>query len=196
VVGHRIRDLVRAHGSQPSRFSPWFAWSTMERVRSAIRRLVTVAGVAFVGSIGFADDWTVGPIVIGLGAVLPAVPTFAISAVAYGLVQYGASRWMLRGWNDWLQRGHGRRIEQHLEKWRRGRIMRYPVRWITHGSPFWYGLASVIFAPVVVVAVAQLASEEPVPDRRVVLSSVIYGIWFAGLYTAIGYGIGTGVRSA
>jgi hypothetical protein len=48
---------------------------------------------------------------------------------------------------------------------------------------------------VVVVAVAQLASDEPLPHRRVMLSSATYGVWFAALYTAIGYGVGEGVRS-
>jgi hypothetical protein len=48
---------------------------------------------------------------------------------------------------------------------------------------------------VVVVAVAQLASDEPLPHRRVMLSSATYGVWFAALYTAIGYGVGEGVMS-
>jgi hypothetical protein len=30
----------------------------------------------------------------------------------------------------------------------------------------------------------------------VILSSAIYGVWFAALYTSIGYGVGEGVRSA
>lgn len=168
----------------------------MDAVRSVISRLQTLAGTAFVGVMAFADDWTVGPIVIALGAELPAVPTFAITAGVYGIVQYATCQWMLRRWNDWLEHDHGQRIEQRLEKWRSSRFLHHPVRWITHGSPFWYALASVIFAPVVVVAVAQLASERPIPQRRVVVSSAIYALWFAALYTAIGLGIATGIHSA
>lgn len=163
-------------------------------VRSALRRVETVAVGAFVAMIGFTDDFTVGPIVIALAAVLPALLTFAITAGVYSLVQYGACRWLLRRWDEWIH-GSGHRLERQLEKWRKGRILKYPVRWITHGSIFWFGLASVIFASVVVIAVAQLSSDEPVPHRRVILSSAIYGVWFAGLYTAVGYGVGEGVRS-
>jgi hypothetical protein len=149
---------------------------------------------AFVTMIGFFDDAVVGPIVIALAAVLPALLTFAITAGVYSLVQYASCRWLLRRWDEWIH-GNGQRLEQRVEKWRNGRILKYPFNWITHGSTFWFGLASVIFASVVVVAVSQLASDKPVPHRRVILSSAIYGVWFAALYTSIGYGVGRGVRS-
>jgi hypothetical protein len=132
--------------------------------------------------------------VIALAAFLPALVTFAVTAAVYGLVQYAACRWLLRRRDEWLE-GHGHRLERRLEKWRNGRVLKYPVRWITHGGILWYALASVIFSSVVVIAVAQLASAEPLPRRRVILSSAIYGTWFAALYTAVGYGIGEGVRS-
>lgn len=167
----------------------------MTPVRREARRALNIAVGAFVAIIGFADDWTIGPIVVALGAVLPALLTFAVTAVAYSLVQYSACRWLLRRWSEWMD-GSGQRLERRLERWRNGRILRYPVRWITHGSVFWFGLASVIFASVVVVAVAQVSNDEPIPRRRVVLSSVVYGVWFAALYTAAGYGIGRGVRDA
>jgi len=163
-------------------------------LQSGIHRVLTVAIGAFVTMIAFFDDFTVGPIVIALAAVLPALLTFAITAGVYSFVQYAACRWLLRRWEEWIH-GNGQRLERRLEKWRNRRILKYPVNWITHGSIFWFGLASVIFASVVVVSVAQLASDEPVPHRRVVLSSAIYGVWFAALYTSIGYGIGEGVRS-
>jgi hypothetical protein len=163
-------------------------------LHSGIHRVLTVAIGAFVTMIAFFDDFTVGPIVIALAAVLPVLLTFAITAGVYSLVQYAACRWLLRRWEEWIH-GNGQRLERRLEKWRNGRILKYPVNWITHGSIFWFGLASVIFASVVVVSVAQLASDEPVPHRRVILSSAIYGVWFAALYTSIGYGIGEGVRS-
>ena len=45
---------------------------------------------AIVTVLGFFDDVTIGPIVIGLSAVLPALATFVGTAVVYSLVQYGA----------------------------------------------------------------------------------------------------------
>lgn len=166
----------------------------MHALRTAIDRAVTLVGVAFIGAIGFADDWTVGPIVVALGALLPALPTFVIAAGAYGLVQYGTCEWMQRRWGDWIGK-RGRRIEAQLERWRRGRILRHPARWITRDSIFLFVLASVIFAPVIVVAIARISSDRPISRRRMLLSCAIYGVWFAALYTAIGYGIGIEVRS-
>jgi hypothetical protein len=167
----------------------------MSALRMGIKRVMTIAMGAFVTVIGFFDDPAIGPIVIALAAALPALLTFAITACVYSLVQYLSCRWLLRRWDEWIQ-GNGHRLKGRLEKWRSGRFLRYPVGWITNGSILWFGLASVIFASVVVVAVAQLASDKPVPHHRVVLASVIYAVWFAALYTSIGYGIGEGVRSA
>lgn len=159
----------------------------------AIRALLTTAIATFVGAIAFVDDLVIGPIVIALAAWLPALVTFAVAAGAYSFVTLWACEWMLRRWESWIA-GNGSRLERRFEKWRRGRLLKYPVRWIERGSTFWFALASVILGTVIVVAVARLSTGEPVPRRRVVVSAVVYGVWFAALYTAIGFGIGGGVR--
>ena len=155
----------------------------------------TVAG-AIVTALGFFDDLTVGPIVIGLAAVLPALATFAVTAVVYSLVQNWASRWLIDHWDQWISGDNGRRFEKRLEKWREGRVTRRAVEWVTSGSIWQYALASIILATVDVVAIWRISTKGEIPQRRVVLSAAVYGTWCAALWTAAGYGIGVGIRSA
>lgn len=154
----------------------------------------TVAS-AIVTAIGFFDDVTVGPIVIALAAVLPAVLTFAITAVVYSLVQYWASMWLIRHWDEWIHGASGRRFEARLEKLRQSRFTRRAVAGVTSGSTVAYVVASIALAAVDVVAIWKLASADPIPQRRVVLSAAVYGTWCAAFWTAAGYGIGVGIRS-
>jgi len=167
--------------------------TTRQRVRSVVGgSLATV----IVTALGFFDDWTVGPIVIALAAVLPALATFAITAVVYGFVQYGASLWLVRGWDEWMKSDDGRRFAARLQKRRQGRITSRAVQWITHGSIWWFVVGSVILATVDVVAILQLTSAESVPRPRIMVSAAVYGTWCAALWTAAGYGIGKGISLA
>jgi hypothetical protein len=154
----------------------------------------TVAG-AIVTVLGFFDDVTIGPIVIGISAVLPALATFLGTAVVYSLVQYGASEWLIHHWDEWIQDEHGRRFVARLQKWRERRITRRAVEGVTRGSLIGYVLASVVLAAVDVVAIWNLSSTEPLPQRNVALSAGVYGTWCAALWTATGYGISVGISS-
>ena len=164
-----------------------------DRLKSVLNG--TIAG-AIVTVIGFFDDSTIGPIVVALAAVLPALLTFAITAVVYSLVQYWASMWLSRHWAGWIQSGSGRRAEGRLEKWRQGRILGRVVRGVTSGSIWWYAVASLAFAAVDVVAIWNLSSDKPIPQRRIMIASIVYGTWCAVLWTSAGYGVGFGIRSA
>jgi hypothetical protein len=46
-----------------------------------------------------------------------------------------------------------------------------------------------------VVAIWNLSSKVPLPQRKVTLSAVVYGTWCAALWTATGYGISVGIDS-
>jgi hypothetical protein len=154
----------------------------------------TVAG-AIVTVLGFFDDVTIGPIVIGLSAVLPALATFVGTAVVYSFVQYGASEWLIHHWDAWIHGENGRRFEARLGKWRQSRLTRGAVEGVTKGSLLAYTFASIVLAAVDVVAIWNLSSKEPLPQRNVVLSAVVYGTWCAALWTATGYGISVGIKS-
>lgn len=157
-----------------------------------LRHLLTTAVATFVAAIAFVDDLVIGPIVIALAAWLPALLTFAVAAGAYSFLTLWACEWMLRRWEQWIA-GHGSRLERRFEKWRQGRLLKYPVRWIERGSTVGFALASVILGTVIVTAVVRLSTGQSVPRRRLIISSIVYGVWFAALYTAIGFGIGDGV---
>ena len=151
---------------------------------------------AIVTVLGYFDDLTVGPIVIAAAAKLPALATFAVTAVVYGLVQYGASRWLIRHWDEWVAGENGRRFEARVQKWRQGRVTRRLVDGVTSGSLLWYVIASIAFATVDIVAIWKLSTTEPMPESRLVLSSIVYATWCAALWTAAGYGIHVGISSA
>jgi hypothetical protein len=151
---------------------------------------------AIVTVIGYFDDLTVGPIVIALATQLPALLTIAVTAVVYGFVQYWASIWLIDHWDEWIQGESGKRFDARLEKWRHGRFTQRLVEGVTGGSIFWYVVASLAFAAVNIVGIWKLSTDEPMPQRRIVLSAVVSATWCAALWTAAGYGIHVGISSA
>lgn len=164
-----------------------------ERLKSVLNSTIAAAIVTV---IGYFDDLTVGPIVIALAAKLSALLTFAVTAVVYGFVQYWASIWLIDHWDEWIQGERGKRFEARLEKWRQGRLTQRLVEGVTGGSIFWYVVASLAFATVNIVGIWKLSTDEPMPQRRIVLSAVVYATWCAALWTAAGYGIHVGISSA
>jgi hypothetical protein len=169
---------------------------TQRQVRDRVTGFINGAlAAAITAALGYFDDLTVGPIVIALAAKLPAVPTFAITAVVYGFVQYWASIWLIRHWDEWIQGENGQRFEARLQKWRQGRVTQRLVAAVTGGSIFWYVIASLAFATVNIVGIWKLSTEEPMPRWRIVLSAVVYATWCAALWTAAGYGIRVGIDS-
>lgn len=167
---------------------------TGEQVRARVKDAVNgtiAAGIVTV--IGYFDDVTVGPIVIALAAKVSAPLTFVITAVVYALVQYWASIWLIRHWDEWLAGDSGRRFEARLQKWRQGRVTSRLVEGVTKGSTFWFVVASLAFATVNIVAIWKLSTAEPMPRSRIVLSAAVYATWCAALWTAAGYGIHVGL---
>src|SRR5581483_6971488 len=174
----------------PGAPGPFMTATTPKQAAGRLKRVfeATFAG-AIVTALGFFDDVTVGPLVIVLATV-------AVTAVVYGLVQYWASVWLIRNWDTWISGENGERFEKRLEKWRQGRLTRKAVEGVTSSSTWKFALASVILATVDVVAIWNLSTKEQMPRRRVMLSAAVYGTWCAALWTAAGYGIGVGIRSA
>jgi hypothetical protein len=164
-----------------------------ERLKSVLNGTIAAAIVTV---LGYFDDLTVGPIVIALAVKLPVLLTFAVTAVVYGFVQYWASTWLIDHWDEWIQGESGKRFDARLEKWRHGRLTQRLVEGVTGGSIFWYVVASLAFAAVNMVGIWKLSTDEPMPQRRIVLSAVVYATWCAALWTAAGYGIHVGISSA
>jgi hypothetical protein len=152
----------------------------------------TVIG-AGVGVYAFLDDLFLGPILVGVTVWLPWYLTFGVAAAVLTSVNIACCAWMQRSWESWIH-GHGARLEARLEKLRRVRVLKHPLRWITRDSDVWLTIAAGLIGTVIVVAVARLAGSKPVGPRRVVFASVAYSVGFAATYTGVGVGIGDLVR--
>ena len=157
-------------------------------------RLVNGVIGAAVGVYAFLDDLLLGPILVGLTVWIPWYLTFSVAAGALTVVNIACCNWMQRRWDSWI-RGYGAKLERRLDKLRRGRLLRYPVSWITRDSDVWLTIAAGLIGTVIVVAVTRLAGSRPVGQRRVLFASIAYSVGFAATYTGVGVGIGDLVRA-
>jgi hypothetical protein len=78
-------------------------------------------------------------------------------------------------------------VEKRLAKLRDGRVMRHPVNWISNSSGWLFALAAALFNAVIVVALARLISGRPVGERRIFMAALGYSVFFAGLFSIIGF---------
>ena len=90
---------------------------------------------------------------VGLTVWIPWYLTFSVAAGALTVVNIACCNWMQRRWDSWI-RGYGAKLERRLDKLRRGRLLRYPVGWITRDSDVWLTIAAGLIGTVIVVAVA------------------------------------------
>jgi hypothetical protein len=88
-------------------------------------------------------DPVIGVVIVFLAAWLRPWVVFIVAGVVLTVVNTALCTWVDRWW-DLFAAGPGIKIEERLEKMRRGRFMRHPVRWITGGSAFWYSLAAML----------------------------------------------------
>jgi hypothetical protein len=148
---------------------------------------------AAVGAYAFLDDLFLAPIVVALAVWFPWYLTLAVAASVFTFVNIACCNWLQRSWESWI-RGHGAKLEAKLEKMRRGRLLKYPVGWITRDSDVWLTIAAGLIGTVIVVAVARLAGSKPIGQRRVLFASLAYSVGFAATYTGVGVGIGDLLR--
>ena len=64
--------------------------------------------------------------------------------------------------------------------------MRHPAAWITRGSDAWFGLAAALTNAITAVTVAHLVTGRPVGRRRVLIASVSFAAFVAGLGSLFG----------
>jgi hypothetical protein len=138
--------------------------------------------------------WPFGLPVLGLAARLNPLTVFAAAAFVLTLVNIACCAWLQRRWEVWIA-GNARQLEARLAKTRSGRVMRRPVAWITRGSDGWFALAAVLVGAVIVVALARFTGGEPISKRRIRLASIGYSIFFAAVYSAIGFAVGDAIRA-
>lgn len=159
----------------------------------AVARLTNGAIGAGVAVYAFLDDLLLGPILVAAAVWLPWFLTLGAAAGLLTLINIACCNWLQQSWDSWIH-GRGAKIQARLERRRRGRLLRYPLGWITRDSDVWLTIAAGLIGTVIVVAVARLAGSKPVGQRRIVYGSVAYSVGFAATYTGVGVGIGDLLR--
>jgi hypothetical protein len=153
------------------------------RSESAAR--VGIIGTA-IGIYAYADAIVLGPIVVFLAALTVPLIVFGVAAVLFFFVNLWMCNWIERQWDVWITT-HQTRLEKRLAKLRKGRVMRHPVNWISNSSGWLFALAAALFNAVIVVALARLISGRPVGERRIFMAALGYSVFFAGLFSIIGF---------
>jgi hypothetical protein len=151
----------------------------------------TLGGVAN-GAIGalvavyaFLDDLLLGPILVAVTVWVPWYLVFGVAAGALTLTNIACCNWMQRRWDDWIH-GYGAKLEARLEKLRRSRFLKHPLRWIASDSVVLITIAAGLIGTVIVVAVIRLAGGKTIGQRRILFGSVAYSVGFAATYTGAG----------
>ena len=139
-------------------------------------------------------DPVIAVVVIALAVLTRPLPVFVVAAVVLCVVNLAACRWLDRQWTVWAS-SYGERLEARLEKMRRGQVMRHPVKWITEGSAAWFVLAALFINVVLAVGVARLISGQPVPEGRTRTAAIVYSVFIAALYAAVGWAVGDNVQA-
>jgi hypothetical protein len=131
-------------------------------------------------------DPVIGVVIVFLAAWLRPWVVFIVAGVVLTVVNTALCTWVDRWW-DLFAAGPGVKIEERLEKMRRGRVMRHPVRWITEGSAFWYSLAAMLTNAIQCVGIARIVGGAPIGQRRVRLAALSFSVFEAGLFALLGW---------
>lgn len=143
----------------------------------------------------FGGDALFAAVAIGFAAWQGWLVGFGIAAATATVLNLAACGWLLPRWDQWVAT-HGAGLERRLERLRRNRLLRHPTRWLAHGSIVLFAIASGLIGAVIGVALARLASEGPLPRRRVVAACLAEAIFKAALYASVGVGVGSAVHAA
>lgn len=153
-----------------------------------LTRLANGAIGAVVAAYAFLDDLLLGPPLVVAAVFLPWPLVFGAATGLFTLVNVASCDWLQRRWTTWIA-GHGATVEAMLERRRRSRILRHPIRWITRDSDIWVTIAAGLIGTVIVIAVIRLLGGAAVGPRRLILASIAYSAGFAATYTGVGIGL-------
>jgi hypothetical protein len=159
-----------------------------------VRRLTNGLVGAAVSAYAFLDDLFLGPILVALAAWLPWYVTLVVAASVLVFVNIACCNWVQGSWESWIH-GNGARLEARLERMRNGRLLKYPIRWVTRDSTVWFTIAAGLIGTVIVVGVNRLIGGHSVGHRRVLFGSISYSVGFAATYSGIGLGLGDLIRA-
>jgi hypothetical protein len=136
------------------------------------------------------DTITLGVATTAFAIFFNPLIVFIIAAVVITIINDACCVWLNREWGNWVT-GPGKRVEAKLEKLRSSRIMRHPVDWATRGPVVWFALAAALVNAICVTVAALVVGGKPVGALRIRIAAIAYGIFFAGVYSLIGWGART-----
>jgi hypothetical protein len=146
----------------------------------------------FVALYAVFDAITLGLLTLVLAAEFNALVVFVIAAVVIFAINRACCGWLDREWDGWVA-GPGQRIEKRLDKMRSSKIMRYPVGWTQRGSAAWLALAAALINAITVTVAVRLIGGQPVGSRRITVIALGYALYFAAIFSLIGWAAGAAV---
>ena len=112
---------------------------------------------------------------------------FVVALAILVLVNVWACTWIDRKWDAWIV---GTRFETRMQKVRTGKRAKRPTDWIQRGSNLWFAFAAVLLNAIQVIAVTRLITGRAVGKRRIVIASIAYSLFVAGIFSLFGFALG------
>lgn len=137
------------------------------------------------------DAYVIGIPTVILAAWLNPIIVFAVAAALMIAINLWACGWIDRQWDDWA----GGKVEAKLQKVRSKGVGKKVSGWIARGSDAWFMLAAALTNAITTVAFARAAAGAPIGRHRIVLASLGYGLFAAGLWSLIGWLGGDVIRA-
>jgi len=150
----------------------------------------TAAGTA-IGIYWLVDAYVIGLPTLILAAWLNALIVFAVVAVVVIAINLWAGGWINREWDNWA----GGKVEAKLRKVRSKGVGKKVSGWIGRGSDAWFMVAAALTCAITTVGLARIAGGKPLGRHRIVLAALSYGLFFAGLFSLIGWVAGDAIRA-
>jgi hypothetical protein len=150
----------------------------------------TAAGTA-IGVYWLVDAYIIGVPTVVLAAWLNALIVFAVVAVVVISINVWACGWINREWENWA----GGKVEAKLQKVRSKGVGKKVSGWIARGSDGWFMLAAALTCAITTVGLARIAVGTPLGRHRIFLAALGYGLFFAGLFSLIGWLGGDAIRA-
>jgi hypothetical protein len=147
---------------------------------------------ALIAALSIFDFFIFAIPILVLAALFNPLIVFGIAAVVLFVISIAACNWVDRKWDAWIV---GTRFEAKMQKVRSGKRARRPIEWIKRGSDLWFGLAAALLDAIQVTALSRLITGRPTGERRIVVASVAYSLFLAGMYSLFGFALGDIIRA-
>lgn len=130
--------------------------------------------------------------IMGLAAWNRTLVVFVVSFAVLVALNIAACSWIERKWDAWVA---GSRVEARLQKIRDGKRAQRPIGWMNRGSDWWFGIAAAMLNAIQVIALSRLITGQRSSQRRLVIASVAYSLFIAGIFSLFGYALGDVIRA-